>query len=223
MSKKLVSAVVAATLGAAALSTPVMAEVTATAGLVSDYYFRGANLGDGGANASIDWANDSGVSVGAWAIDDQDGGNDGLEVDLYASYGHDFNDDVSASIGLARYEYTGMRSNFETEVNLGISFQDYSLAVDVGESDPNDEAGTDATDYLHVAASWSGEVYGVTVGQGDPDTDADDDEYQYAEVSASGEVSGLDMSISAGKTTNDVLYDTDGGYIVLSASKTFDL
>lgn len=219
MSKKLISAVAAASLGVATLSTPVMAEVTATAGFVSDYYFRGANLGDGGANGSIDWANDSGFSAGIWAIDDGTGGNDGLEYDVYGGYAAE-TDSFSYSIGYARYEYT-YGSNFEHEVNLGLGVGAFGLAVDIGEADPNDDV-NDPTDYNHVAVSWAAnDVYGLTLGQVDPDTDTDDDEWTYVEVGASGEVSELDVSMTLGTVSGDN-YPNTTGYMVLSVSKTFD-
>jgi uncharacterized protein (TIGR02001 family) len=226
MSKKLITAIAAATLIVGALSTPVSAEVTATAGFVSDYYFRGSNLGDGGANGSIDWS-EGGLSAGVWAIDDGMGGNDGLEYDLYLAYGVEL-DAVDLSIGYTRFEYTHT-SDFEHEVNLGVAAGAFALAVDIGEDD--DDGAADAADYRHVALSWAiDDVYGLTVGNADPDTDVDDNEYNYIEASAAGEVSGLDMSMALGtKSSSDAdkaaltTYQDTSGYLVLSASKTFDL
>jgi len=226
MSKKLISALAAATLGAAALSTPVMAEVTATAGFVSDYYFRGANLGDGGANGSFDWSNDSGFSAGVWVIDDAAGGNDGLEYDIYGGYAAE-TDSFSWSVGIARYEYT-YATNFEQEINLGLGIGDFGLALDLGQADPN-VTGSDAVDYQHVAVSWAvNDVYGLTFGNMDPDTDSDADGYTYVEVSASGEVAELDVSMTLGTksdgddTKADPAYQDTSGYLVLGVSKSFD-
>jgi uncharacterized protein (TIGR02001 family) len=219
MSKRLITAVAAATLGVSALSTPAMAEVSATAGFVSDYYFRGSNLGDGGANGSFDWANDSGFSAGVWAIDDRNGSNDGLEYDIYGGYAAETDSSFSWSVGLARYEYT-YASNFEQEVNLGLGMGDFGLAVDIGQADSG-ISGDDATDYNHYAVSWAAnDVYGLTLGNMDPDTDTDDDDYNYVEVSASGEVSELDVSMTLGTVSLEGVETS--GYLVLSVSKTFD-
>ena len=221
MSKKLISAVAAATLGASALATPVMAEVSATAGVVSDYVYRGSRLGDAAANASIDYSNDSGISAGIWGIQDDGVVTNGLEVDIYASYAHEFSDAVSASVGFTRYEYTGNRTNFESEVNLGLAINAFSLAIDMGEMDANNDS--DPMDYMHYALSWGGEVYAATVGAYESDDNIDKNDTNYFEVSASGEVSDLDMSIALGKSTDGTDGGSDGGYLVLSASKTFDL
>ena len=219
MSKKLTAAIAAATLGVVALATPVSADVGATAGFVSDYYFRGANLGDGGANASIDWvAGDSGFSAGIWAIDDQAAGNDGLEYDIYASYAQE-TDSFDWSVGLTRYEYT-YGTNFEQEVNLGLGIGDFGLAADIGSADPN-TTGSDTVDYRHIALSWAAnDIYALLVGNVDPDTDTDDDDYNYVEVSAAGEVSDLDVSMTLG--TVSLENTATSGYMVLRVSKSFD-
>ncbi len=235
MSKKLIAAAAAATMGLSALSTPALAEVTATAGFVSDYYFRGNNLGDGGANGSIDWANDSGFSAGVWAIDDAAGGNDGLEYDIYAAYGAE-TDSFDWSVGFTRYEYT-YATNFEQEVNLGLGMGDFGLGIDIGQADPN-VSGQDATDYRHVALSYAAnDVYSITLANADPDTDTDDDEYNYIEVSAAGEVNGFDVSMTLGTrsdgdatkaavddptTPESEAYTASSGYLVLGISKSFD-
>jgi len=228
MSKKLITAIAAATLGASALSAPAFAEVTATAGFVSDYYYRGRNLGDGGANGSIDFANDSGVYGGIWAIDDGSGANDGLEYDIYFGYGAEVADGLGLSIGYTRYEYT-YSGDFEQEVNLGASFGNFGLAIDIGEDD--DEGDDEATDYVHIAASVAiNDIYSVTLGNYTPDTQDDDtgadtDEgHTYIEVSAGGEVAGLDASMTIGTISEeDDVKETDtSGYLVLSVSKTFD-
>ena len=60
------------------------AELSMTVGMVSDYVYRGVELGDAGAYTSIDYAT-GGFYAGVWAISD---GNtaDGIEYDIYAGY-----------------------------------------------------------------------------------------------------------------------------------------
>ena len=69
--KKLALLASSATL-AAAVSLPTQAEVSANAGFVSDYYFRGANLGDGGVYGGLDYEQ-GGFFAGTWWIDDGTG------------------------------------------------------------------------------------------------------------------------------------------------------
>lgn len=214
--KKLLSAnIAAATILTAGVSAPVMAEsgVTANIGLVSDYYFRGQNLGDAGAYAGIDYTV-GGFYVGGWTIDDGAAGNDGMEVDLYWGYGMEHGD-FAWNLGYTRYEYTYV-SDFEHELNIGLSFADYALNIDVGE---DDDDGADAVDYVHATAAWSGEVFGVLVGAYELDDDNDTTDYEYIELSAGGEVAGLDMAATIGTATKK---DQDG-YIVLDISKSFSL
>lgn len=231
MSKKLITAVAAATLGAVAFTAPAMAEVSATGGLVSQYVFRGNVLGDAAANGSLDYTN-SGFTVGVWAIDDGSASpeaEDGLEVDAYLSYGGDINDDASYSIGLTRYEYTGNGlTNFEQEANLSVSFKGFSLGADIGEGDPN-VSGVDAEDYTHISLAWApSDTYSLMVAS----FDADDDgagtyftrgDYEYAEATAAGTVAELDVSFTVGVSSDDLVGNSDDGYMVLSASKSFDL
>jgi hypothetical protein len=226
MSKKLISALAAATLGAVALSTPVMAGTSATAGFVSEYVYRGNGLGDGGANGSINWANDSGLSFGAWAIDDSFVAGDGMEVDFYGAYSsEESTDGFSWSAGFTRYEYTYV-TNFEQEINLDFGLKAFSLGIDAGQGDSN-TAGANAEDYTHASLSWAAnDVYTVLVAS----FDADDDgagyfargDYEYAEVSAVGKVSEFDVGLTLGLSSDDIDNNGDDGYMVISVSKSFD-
>ena len=47
---------VAATLASLGVAAPASAELSATGGLVSEYYFRGVGLGDAGAYGSLDYS-----------------------------------------------------------------------------------------------------------------------------------------------------------------------
>lgn len=210
----------------AANAMPVVAEssLTANGGFVSEYYYRGVSLGDAALNGGVDYEN-SGFSVGIWAIDDGDEGEEGpsngLEYDIYGAYGFEAGG-VGISVGFTNYRYT-YTSDEEFEINLGLSYGAFSFDYAAGD-DKNDDSGDDDYDYDFFALGWGGEVFGVTVGQYDNDID---DEYKYVEVSASGELSGFDVTAligtqfdaeSGGSDVNDL-----DGYMVLSVSKSFDL
>lgn len=235
--KKLLSAsIAAATLASAGIAVPAAAEVSANAGFVSDYYFRGVNLGDAGAYAGLDYS-ESGFYAGVWTIDDGASsydigddstynGNDGQEVDYYLGYGMEHGD-FSWSLGLTHYDYT-YTSSYEREFNLNLGYKGFGLEYSSGSHTEDPDGADEDSDYTFIGLSWSGEIYGVTYGNWASDEDGDDSEYSYAEVSASGEVSGLDMGITIGRTFD--VKDSNGdddeagdGYIVLDISKGFTL
>src|SRR5690606_18872112 len=172
MSKKLISAVAAASLGVAALSTaPVSADVSATAGFLSDYVFRGDPLGEGSANGSLDYANDSGFSAGVWVADDGLAGS-GMEFDIYAGYGMDM-DSWSWSIGATTYQYTYATTS-ETEVNLGLGFGSFGIGADIGKLEDSADSTVDV-DFQHIYLSYAvNDIYSITVANMDPNTDTDD-------------------------------------------------
>jgi uncharacterized protein (TIGR02001 family) len=211
----LTAAIIAVSTAGANLAQAELA-ISANAGLVSDYYFRGVNLGDAGVYGGID-LEVSGFYAGTWIIDDGTGGNDGLETDFYFGYGAGFGD-FSFWVGYSRYEYT-YTSDFEQEINLTADYKGFGVEYSAGEMDYDDQ-----TDYDFIALSWSGEVFGATVGTYDDDFN---DSYDYVELSASGEIEGFDMTISAGQTSNEEVGGVDAksgvGYIALDISKTFYL
>ena len=64
------------------------AETTGNAGVVSEYMFRGIETSNGAAvQGGIDWAHDSGLTVGAWASNAITAGDSsGTELDVYAGF-----------------------------------------------------------------------------------------------------------------------------------------
>ena len=238
--KKLLSAsIAAATVATMGVAAPAFAEVSANAGFVSDYYFRGANLGDGGAYGGVDYEQ-SGFYAGVWAIDDSTGGNDGLEVDYYLGYGMEHGD-FSWSLGLSSYQYT-YSADFENEVNIGLAFGGESwgsigLDIAVGnDEDPENGsgAGVDVEQgYVYAALSYSKDAYSVTYGMtsaGDAEvdgTDVDDTDWDssYLEASAGTEVATMDMGITVGKQIDNNAageeVDNSDYYLVLDISKSF--
>ena len=117
----------------AVLATPLVgvaqdAELSANAGFVSQYYYRGAPQEKSSASAGLDVAvND--FSAGTWAADV----GDGAEVDLYASYGVALTDEFSVSLGGTGYFYTGQFDDTYLEVNLGVGFRGISIEYTVGQ------------------------------------------------------------------------------------------
>ena len=82
-------------ISAALLSTSAMADWSANVGLVSDYHFRGIQQTESAsASAGIDYEN-GGIYAGVWTAEVEDG----LEVDIYGGYGHEFESGLGLGIG----------------------------------------------------------------------------------------------------------------------------
>lgn len=248
--KKLMSAsIAAATIATAGISAPAAAELSANAGFVTDYYFRGANLGNAGAYAGLDY-DISGFYVGVWAIDDGGtaatttgntvtgvtAGNDGLEIDYYLGYGGEAGE-FSYNVGYTQYTYT-YTANYEEELNLGFSVVGFGFDLAVGTAhDPKNggSAGDTETPYTHIALSYEIDSYGILLGHNitdDSETNGTtnkgtDTDRTYLELSAGGEVAGLDMGVTLGKeidkNTNGKENDNSDYYLVLDVSKSFTL
>ncbi len=205
---------------ALAAAGPAQAELSANAGFVSDYYFRGFNLGDAGAYAGLDFES-SGFYAGTWWIDDggAEGGNDGLETDFYLGYGMEHGD-FSWNVGYNRYEYT-YTSDFEHEIDVTLAFGPVALDIIKGE---DDDDGLDAEDYTIVTLAYSQGPFSIVAGTGELD-DVDDSEWSWLEASFGGElVAGIEASINVGvKTDEEEAGTQDDGYMYLDVSKAFDL
>ncbi len=229
--KKLLATSVAVAAMTAGLSTTAQAEIeglSANAGIVSDYYYRGSNLGDAGAYAGVDYEI-GGFYVGTWIIDDGGAGNDGLEYDIYTGWGMETDGGFGFSVGATAYEYT-YTSQAQLEANLGLSFAGFAFDLAVGQdTDATLDSGQEGdADYFFTSVGWAGEIFGATVGYYDYDFEevpglggAGDYDYFYAEVSAGGEVAGLDMAVTLGQKFEDSRNAQDDGYIVLDISKSF--
>jgi uncharacterized protein (TIGR02001 family) len=87
------------------------AEITGTVTAVSDYDFRGISLSakDPALQGSVDYANESGFYVGAWAsnIDYGDGVDGDLEIDLYTGIAGETEGGFAWDVGLVYYTYPG--------------------------------------------------------------------------------------------------------------------
>lgn len=225
--KKMTKLAAAIALASGAMSVQTSAvELSANAGFVTEYYFRGQELGDAGAYGGLDADLGGGFYAGTWFIDD--GGNaaeDGLEVDFYVGWATEFENGISLDIAYNQYEYT-YTSDYEDEFVLSVGFGMFSASYFDGE-DNQEEGGTDY-DYDGWTLGVSGEVFALTYGSYEVDESNDDTSYDWVEVSASGEVVGLDVTAVLGKSrANEDSTGSDlpsgDGYFFLDISKSFDL
>ena len=70
--KSLTKAIAVASLASVSTAAMAVEGLSTTIGLVSDYNYRGVNLGDAGATVSVDYTT-GGFYVGVWAINDGNG------------------------------------------------------------------------------------------------------------------------------------------------------
>jgi len=204
---------------ALALLAPVRAdaqeiEVSANAGYVSHYFFRGISQKTSSASAGADIGFGA-VSFGTWLADVGDGG----EIDVYGSAEFDVSG-LSLSAGGTAYLYTGQFDDTYKEVNLGAGYGPLSLEFSFGQYD-NFGAGTQDYWFTGVTAAHEG-VY-ATYG-----TFGNDFSGGYGEVGYGFSAAELDFTIS-GILNDSVLsglsngngMPTSGFTVVFGVSKTF--
>jgi len=120
-----------ALMAVAAVGTVARAEVSSTVTLASDYDFRGITqtARDPALQASLDWAAESGLYVGAWASN-VDFGDSDIELDLLAGYRGSIGEDASFDIGVVQYLYLDTYKDLKfTEAYAGFGYKAVSAKV----------------------------------------------------------------------------------------------
>ncbi len=208
-----ITAIAAAVLAVSSVSQVAFAEgsVSANIGYVSQYHFRGIQqTASGSTSAGLDYEN-SGFYVGTWAADV----DDGLEIDVYAGYGVEFDSGLALGAGVTTYQYTGDFDSAYNEVNLSVGFGMFSLEYSIGTQD--DDAGLDIVeaDYTFTGITIEHNGFSGTFGSW-----GDEFEGEYFEVAYATEVGGFDVGIGVIFSGSD-LDDDESMYF--SVSKSFDL
>tara|TARA_B100002019_G_scaffold125651_1_gene108274 strand:+ start:1731 stop:2369 length:639 start_codon:yes stop_codon:yes gene_type:complete len=199
----------------AASSAVAVAEVSMTVGMVSDYIYRGASLGNAGAYGSLDYAS-GGFYAGIWAISDgfNEGGTDGdssIEYDLYAGYETEISG-VSLGLGYTAYEYS-YDDVSESEITISAAYGPASLSYSMA----NDDDVTSDADFDVMTLGYELGPISYTYGDVDYD-DSDDSDYTWAEISAGTEVGAVSIGFTVGENLTS---GTD--YMVLDVSTGIDL
>jgi hypothetical protein len=200
------------------------AVVTANAGWMSQYYYRGILQKESSANAGLNVAA-ANFSAGTWAADV----GDGAEVDLFASVGIPVGSG-SLSVGGTGYFYTGDFDNTYLEGNLGAAFGPISLAAALGTYDTPADL---KYFFLSVTAAQNG-FFG-TVGTiayntefGDALSDAFDKDFggQYLQAGYNFSVAELDFQISGlwnDSALNGAYEGVDEQTLILTVSRVFEI
>lgn len=122
------SLIASAVLAASSVAVPTMAaDVSANLGFNTEYYYRGILQKASSANGGFD-VEANGFYAGVWGADV----GDGLEVDLYGGYTFTATEDLSLTVGVTDYEYTGEFDTYYREVNLGLDYKFLSIGYSDG-------------------------------------------------------------------------------------------
>ena len=193
-------------------------------GFMSDYMYRGVHQSSSSAMGGLDLEYGN-FYLGTWFADLQEdgwvsGSHRGFEYDIYAGYGFDVSESISASIGYTIYRYTDKgASAFDDdydEVNLGLGFSasdNLSFAIDyaVGENTATDQSETDY-DVLTVAADYMG-IYFLVGQWGVQEDDASKNEVDASwwEVGYSRSVGDFDLSAGFVLSEKELASGSDSG------------
>ena len=190
MKKSLLSIALTSLLATSAVvstSASAIEGLSANAGVVSQYFFRGiAQTSSATASAGVDYENGN-FSVGTWAADVEDG----LEIDFYGSYGNELDNGFDYSVGFTTYQYTGDFDSAYNEVNLGLSYGMLSVSYNIGQHEKDTGLGIDESDYDFLAVTIEHEGFYATYGTWGDEADGD-----YVELGYGTEISGFDLGVA---------------------------
>jgi uncharacterized protein (TIGR02001 family) len=187
----------------------VRAEVTGTAGFLSDYVFRGIFQADSVGNGALDYS-ENGFYLGTWWADV----GQGLEVDGYGGYSHDFGT-FRYTVGYTGYFYTDDFDDTYQEINLRGGYGHVGLEYNAGRYDNFDGP---TLDYGFTLLSISYDHVHAMVGSFSQDFDGD-----YVQIGVSGEVATLNLGLDVIYSDKDLVGDEDNTTVVFSISKAFTL
>ncbi len=188
------------------------AELSANAGWVSQYYYRGLLQKNSSASAGLDLAVGP-LSLGTWSADV----GDGAEIDLYGGLGIDVGA-MSLSAGGTGYFYTGDFDDTYLEANFGAGVGPLSAEFSIGQYANFDGEEEDYW-FLGITAEQAG-FYG-TFG-----TFGSDFSGSYGEAGYGFSAADLDFTISGILSDKDLSGDEDGDAeltLVFGVGKAFEI
>jgi uncharacterized protein (TIGR02001 family) len=204
-----------------ATSTAAYADLSANAAATSNYLWRGQQQGNGDAAVSggIDYSNDSGFYAGTWVSNASWADGMTYELDLYAGYGGDINENISYDVGYIYYAYPDAESytnsNF-SEVYGSISVDGFTFGAAVLATSAGEGEGNDFTDSLYLSADYAFELtngaeVALHLGNYSGDFVGDDDIIDYGvSISKDGFTFGLaDTDIDGSSVKTYVAYAVD--------------
>ena len=222
MRKLATSALVTALLTPLAVSA--QAEVTANAGYMSEYFYRGVLQNSSAASGGLDVAAGA-FSAGTWAADV----GDGAEVDFYTSVGIPLGEVASVSVGGTGYFYTGGFDNTYLEGNVGVGLG--PLSIDGAYGSYRTEPAATEYAFLGITAEAPNGLF-VSVGSlsfdlgalGGPLENLFDNDLaaQYLQAGYNFTAAEIDFSVSGlWQNSTAALDTTDNVALVFAVSKSF--
>ena len=195
------------------LATPVMAEVSASAALSTEYIWRGATQtsDDMAYSGGVDYSNDNGAYAGVWPSN-VDFGDADIEVDVYGGYSAAINDDLSWDVGFISYNYPGAKGRFD-ELYVGLAYGAYSITY---YDDIDLRADGSIGSYVEAGADFEVGDYGVSLHLGNYDFEQGYSVVDYR-VAFSTEIEGFGVELAvsdsdAEKTATDVTLTVSMGF-----------
>ncbi len=226
MKKQITLITAIATIGGLSAGSALALDVTANAGAVSEYVFRGVPSSDGKAAAQggLDAAWDSGFYLGTWGSSVDFDGSDGVEVDFYGGFGGEIGD-FSYGIGATLYTYTDDADEDYTEINLSAGWKWFTVDYATGEYDALDGPDVDY-DFYSITAEYEG-LYATFGSLGDDlfeGVSSDYYEFGYGSTLTVGDEDLFDYSFAFIASDAGLLIgSTSENRLVFGVTKSFDI
>ena len=198
------------------------AAVEANIGATSNYVWRGATQtsDDATLQGGVDYSNEDGFSLGAWASDVKFA--DGYELDIYGAYSAESASGIGYSVGFTQYLYPDATDIDFLEINGSVSVGPVTAAI--AHTISADTASYEGDNYYSLSAGTDleeGLSISGTLGYYDYNSDADS--YTHAQLDLTKSMGDYgDITASVSKLNNDGALGADEGTLFfVSYSKTF--
>jgi len=142
--------------------------------------------------------------------------SDGLEVDLYGSYGFELDNGLSLGVGATTYQYTGNFDSSYNEINLSAAFASFQLGYSIGKWDGQigNKAATEAN-YSILTLAFANKGFTGTLGIYGDETKGEYFDLNYAKT-----IGGFDVTVGILVSGRDL---DDDESLYFGFAKTFDL
>ncbi|ORU91281.1 MAG: hypothetical protein A6F72_03655 [Cycloclasticus sp. symbiont of Poecilosclerida sp. N] len=199
-------------------------EISGNVALTTDYVWRGISQTDGSPaiQGGFDAGFGNGLYTGIWASNVDFGGDESMELDVYAGWAGEFKS-VGVDIGVLHYAYpTSAPDTDFTEAYAGLSYGPASLTQYFGFDAGSDDIGdVDFGNYTDLGLDL-GEYNGITlaVHAGHYDRKSGSDDYWDWRLAASTSLFGVDWEVAYSDVDNANEDRNDDPNLVLTVSKS---
>ena len=198
------------------------AAVEANIGATSNYVWRGVTQtnDDAAISGGVDYSDESGVYVGAWASDVK--WVDGYEFDVYGGYSSETADGIGYDLGFIHYAYPDATDSDFTELTASVTLGPVTAAI--AHTISAEGASYEGDNYYSLSAGTEveeGLSISGTLGYYDYNSGADS--YKHAQLDLTKSLGDFgDVTASISKLNNDGALGADEDTLFfVSYSKTF--